>query len=108
MNNGPMKGGIASYLDVVKKAPGIVDLWQLHKSLVAGDSHNTSEQFIANLEPEDQCNGHWLKGTRIAVGVNNITDNDPPLIASSFEDNTDKSTYDIIGRFVYFEIAKKF
>ena len=73
MNNGPMKGGIASYLDVVKKAPGIVDLWQLHKSLVAGDSHNTSEQFIANLEPEDQCNGHWLKGTIEPNGRYTIT-----------------------------------
>lgn len=50
----------------------------------------------------------WLKGTRLAVGCNNITDEDPPIIASSFEDNTDKSTYDIIGRFVYFEISKKF
>ena len=50
----------------------------------------------------------WLRGTRLAVGVNNISDNDPPLIASAFEDNTDKSTYDIIGRFVYFEVSKKF
>jgi len=50
----------------------------------------------------------WLKGTRLAVGCNNITDEDPPLIASAFEDNTDKSTYDIIGRFVYFEVSKKF
>jgi len=44
----------------------------------------------------------------LAVGVNNISDNDPPLIASAFADNTDKSTYDIIGRFVYFEVSKKF
>ncbi len=52
--------------------------------------------------------GTWLKGTRLAVGVNNVTDNDPPLVASVFEDNTDKSTYDIIGRFIYFELSKKF
>jgi beta-lactamase superfamily II metal-dependent hydrolase len=63
MNNGPMKGGVGSYLEVVKKAPGLVDLWQLHKSLVTDDAHNASEQFIANLEPEDQCQGHWLKAT---------------------------------------------
>jgi outer membrane receptor protein involved in Fe transport len=50
----------------------------------------------------------WYDGTRLAVGCNNITDNTPPLIASAFEDNTDKSAYDIIGRFVYFEISKKF
>ena len=50
----------------------------------------------------------WYDGTRFTIGVNNITDKKPPIIASSFEDNTDKSTYDILGRFVYFELAKKF
>jgi iron complex outermembrane receptor protein len=50
----------------------------------------------------------WYDGTRIAIGCNNITDELPPLIASSFEDNTDKSTYSILGRFVYFELSKKF
>ncbi|HEY6170488.1 MAG TPA: TonB-dependent receptor, partial [Verrucomicrobiae bacterium] len=50
----------------------------------------------------------WYDGVRVAVGANNITDEKPPLIASSFEDNTDKSTYDIIGRFIYFQLSKKF
>lgn len=52
--------------------------------------------------------GRWLNGLRLTVGVNNLTDNLPPFIASGSEDNTDKGTYDILGRFVYFEIAKKF
>lgn len=52
--------------------------------------------------------GKWFNNTRLAVGCNNITDNTAPLIASSSEDNTDKSTYDILGRFIYFEISKKF
>lgn len=51
---------------------------------------------------------HWLQGLRLAIGCNNVTDEDPPIIASSFEDNTDKSSYDILGRFIYFEITKKF
>jgi beta-lactamase superfamily II metal-dependent hydrolase len=63
MNNGPRKGGIGSYLEIVRKAPGSEDLWQLHKSLVAEEQQNTGEKFIANLEPEDQCQGHWLKAT---------------------------------------------
>ena len=50
----------------------------------------------------------WWDNTRLAVGCNNITDNMPNLIASSSEDNTDKGSYDIIGRFVYFEFSKKF
>jgi outer membrane receptor protein involved in Fe transport len=50
----------------------------------------------------------WYEGTKLTVGVNNITGEAPPLISSSSEDNTDKSSYDIIGRFVYFEVSKKF
>ena len=51
----------------------------------------------------------WYDGTRLTIGCNNVTDNLPPLIGDgSFEDNTDKSTYDIIGRFIYLEVAKKF
>ncbi len=50
----------------------------------------------------------WYDGTRLAVGCNNITDQLAPFISSSSEDNTDKQTYDILGRFVYFEVSKKF
>jgi iron complex outermembrane receptor protein len=50
----------------------------------------------------------WYDGTRIAVGINNLTDEKPPIIADSQEDNTDKNNYDILGRFVYIELSKKF
>ena len=50
----------------------------------------------------------WYDGTRVAVGVNNFTDQKPPIIASSQEDNTDKNNYDLLGRFVYLELSKKF
>jgi len=52
--------------------------------------------------------GTWYDGTSIAVGMNNVTDEKPPLIASSSEDNTDKSTYDLLGRFFYVQASKKF
>lgn len=52
--------------------------------------------------------GRFLQTARLQLGLNITTDNKPPLIASTFEDHTDKSTYDIVGRFVYFEISKKF
>ena len=50
----------------------------------------------------------WYDGTKFAIGCNNITDERPPLISDAVEDNTDKNVYDILGRFVYFEISKKF
>ncbi len=50
----------------------------------------------------------WYNGFRVAVGVQNLTDQDPPLVASSTEDYTDKATYSILGRLIYAEISKRF
>ena len=108
------------YTVIAHYLPGVTDFGDLHPSVGA-----PSNDFTANGQPwsvpdyykidmqlaynfRSDSGKKWYDGTRIAVGVNNITDNLPPLIASSSEDNTDKSTYDILGRFVYFEVAKKF
>jgi iron complex outermembrane receptor protein len=48
-----------------------------------------------------------LDGLTVAVGCNNMFDEQPPFIAGG-NSNTDLSTYDPLGRFVYFEISKKF
>lgn len=50
----------------------------------------------------------WYDGARVAVGANNLTDRDPSIVASSSESNTSGAAYDIIGRFIYFEVGKKF
>jgi iron complex outermembrane recepter protein len=50
----------------------------------------------------------WYDGTKLTIGCNNVTGEEPPLIPDAVEDNTDKNNYDIIGQFVYFEISKKF
>ena len=50
----------------------------------------------------------WYDGTRLTAGVLNVADAQPPLIADSPEDNTDKNNYDILGRFIYFEFSKSF
>jgi beta-lactamase superfamily II metal-dependent hydrolase len=48
MDNGAKKGGAIATFETLKKSPGLVDLWQLHYAVDAGD-HNSPEQFIANL-----------------------------------------------------------
>jgi iron complex outermembrane recepter protein len=48
-----------------------------------------------------------LNGTTLAVGCNNIFDRDPPFVNGA-NSATDLSLYDGFGRFVYFEISKKF
>ncbi len=73
MNNGPRKGGIGSYLDIVRKAPGLDDLWQLHLSLVTERERNTPEQYIANLDEESACTGHYLKASIAPDGRYTIT-----------------------------------
>ncbi len=72
------------------------------------DSYYTIDMQLAYEFGKGKAAKAWYDGTRIAVGCNNITDNIAPLMASSSEDNTDKSTYDIMGRFIYFELSKKF
>jgi len=71
---------------------------------------NISSYFAIDMQLayEFKNPGKWYNDTRLAIGCNNITDEAPPIISSSFEDNTDKSTYDILGRFIYFEVSKKF
>ncbi len=48
-----------------------------------------------------------LNGTTVAVGCNNIFDRTPPFVENA-NSNTDLSVYDPYGRFLYFEISKKF
>jgi outer membrane receptor protein involved in Fe transport len=48
-----------------------------------------------------------LDGLSVAVGCNNIFDRTPPFVAGA-NSNTDLSLYDPYGRFVYFEVSKKF
>jgi len=73
MNNGPRKGGTPGFFDVLKKAPGIEDIWQVHRALSAGPGHNTADDRIANLEAEAGCRGHWLKVSVEAGGRYTVT-----------------------------------
>ena len=50
---------------------------------------------------------HWLDGLTLTVGCNNLFDEEPRLVAGG-NANTNLAVYDPFGRFVYFEVAKKF
>ena len=73
MNNGPRKGGIGSYLDIVKAAPRLQDLWQVHLSFLAERGQNTADDRIANLEEEAACPGHYLKASVDSAGRFTVT-----------------------------------
>lgn len=57
MNDGAEKGGSPEALDLYRSSPGLIDLWELHKS-VAGGKHNSPEKFIANFGRTD---GHSIQ-----------------------------------------------
>jgi competence protein ComEC len=66
MDNGATKGGSPSVLDIVAKAPGLEDLWQLHYSEEGGPTHNVAARQIANLQGPDT--GNYLKVTAFEDG----------------------------------------
>jgi competence protein ComEC len=70
MNNGARKGGNKETFETLRKSPGLQDLWQVHRSLEAGDL-NSDERLIAN--PEAECQGHWLKVSVASNGKYTVT-----------------------------------
>ena len=61
MDNGARKGGSPSAYDVIKAAPGLEGLWQLHFSEEGGKEHNAPDSYIANVDEADS--GFYLKLT---------------------------------------------
>jgi iron complex outermembrane receptor protein len=50
----------------------------------------------------------WLNNTTITLGMQNVTDEDPPAVAGSFENGYDESLTSIKGRFWYVGLKKHF
>jgi beta-lactamase superfamily II metal-dependent hydrolase len=63
MNNGSKKGGAPTAWQIIKDAPGLADLWQLHYAVDGGAEHNVAEPFIANTD-ETTANGIRLSAHR--------------------------------------------
>ena len=71
------------------------------KGIVAGA--NGVAAPVETIEPFSRL----VDGLTIAFGCNNIFDRVPPTINGA-NNNTDLSVYDPYGRFLYFEVSKKF
>jgi hypothetical protein len=52
MNNGTRKGGQPEAMKVLFNSPGLLDLWQMHFSLLSGQEYTVAGMFIANLVDE--------------------------------------------------------
>ena len=52
MNNAARKGGVPDVMRIIYTIPGLEDLWQLHFSLLGGQSYAVPGMFIANMLDE--------------------------------------------------------
>ena len=80
-------------------APAVVDAKD------AKDGKNVAPPVVAATGCDWKAK--LLDGLTLAVGCNNVGNEQPPFISGA-NSNTDLSLYDGLGRFVYFEISKKF
>jgi competence protein ComEC len=67
MNNGARKGGSPDAWQVIRKSPGLLDIWQLHYAVKGGKDFNAPDSFIANTD--EQCEGKWIKLTALPDGT---------------------------------------
>jgi len=63
MNNGHRKGGDSEAFQVLKQASAFQDLWQGHYATRSNEEQNTAKALIANMDPTEQCEGHWIKAS---------------------------------------------
>ena len=81
INNGATKGGDAQVFALLKSVPSLQDIFQIHLNLATGAEDNTARELIANLGPDEECAGHWIRlavhpdGSRFTVtnGRNDVT-----------------------------------
>jgi len=50
----------------------------------------------------------WLNNTTITLGINNVTDEEPPFVAAGLENGYDESSANIKGRTWYVAVKKRF
>jgi competence protein ComEC len=71
MDNGAKKGGSIEPLKLIKSAPGLETLWQLHYSEEGGPANNTAAEYIANPQGPDA--GHYLELSASKDGAFEVT-----------------------------------
>lgn len=68
-----------------------------------GVDNNITGDIFVNFSTKDA-----LGTTTLAIGVNNVADTPPPFVYQGFYANSDASTYDFMGRFMYARLSQMF
>jgi competence protein ComEC len=71
MANGPRKGGDPATWPILRNAPGMEDIWQLHYALNGTAETNPPADFIANLDVD--CGAKWIRLSAYPDGTFTVT-----------------------------------
>ena len=69
-----------------------------------GFDRDVSSNIVVDFQGSWQATEHL----NVTLGVDNVFDREPPFVYSAFGANTDVSTYDVIGRYVYLRAGVRF
>lgn len=72
---------------------------------VVGEEREVEEQLIHDVQLGYDFENY---NTRFTLGIDNLTDEQPPYAYSGFNDNTDVRTYETRGRFYYGRVSFSF
>jgi iron complex outermembrane receptor protein len=95
LNNGPWVGGLT--LNYIGDYTELEPLNEVERTV---DSWVTADVQASYLFRD--------YGTRVTIGIDNLTDEAPPFSAQAFNDNFDGSMHNLIGSFWYMKVIKKF
>jgi len=81
--------------------------------VTAGSKYAATDlgKFVRTIEDAyylDLYASYDFERVKVYVGIDNATDEDPPLSVDGFNDNTDVRTFDTIGRYYYVGFKSKF
>ena len=86
--------------------------WQYIDSMRDGfpfeNDYVVPHQDYFNLDVGYAIEDGWFDGLTVRAGVENLTDEDPPIFPSWVNANTDPSQYDVLGRRYYVNLTLRF
>jgi iron complex outermembrane receptor protein len=81
------------HVSAVEELVPISETW---RTMESWQTHNVQMTYLGPMTA-------WF---RVALGVNNLLDEEPPFSAAAFNDSYDSRTYDIVGRYYYLQLEK--
>jgi competence protein ComEC len=84
MNNGPRKGGHPDTVKALRELPKLKDLWQVHRNVTSGAENNAPEEFIANLDEQNDA-AHMIRVSVDAAKRSFTVTNDRTGMSKSYE-----------------------